>query len=107
MNAIERETVLLPDVIAENVVNEVSHFTRSELGGDYTNRLVEKAEKIYSKDRQFTRLLKREAGRDYLYMFMRHWLASWLKREQRALFNKLPESFGMGKKLTSTCNAGS
>ena len=36
------------------------------------------------------------AGRDNLYKFMRHWLASRLARERLALYRHLPSSFSLG-----------
>jgi hypothetical protein len=38
-------------------------------------------------------------GRDNLYMYVRHWTCSWLKRERSALYKKLPWEYAQGKKL--------
>jgi len=34
------------------------------------------------------------AGRNSLYMYMRHWTAGWLRREGSPLFRQLPWSHG-------------
>jgi hypothetical protein len=44
-------------------------------------------------------------GRDNLYMYMRHWTASWLKRERYALFKRLPWEYALGRRLLSSQEA--
>jgi hypothetical protein len=38
-------------------------------------------------------------GRESLYMYMRHWTCSWLKRERPSLYRKLPWEYALGKPL--------
>jgi len=102
--ALERETLLVPEWIAESVVQEVERFIRTDLPEDFTARLAAKVEYLYPRHAQFKKMLNRpgNAGRNNLYMFMRHWAASWLKRERYALYKKLPWSYGQGQPLPVT-----
>jgi hypothetical protein len=98
---LERDTLLVPEWIAESVVQEVERFLGADLPADFTAHLAAKAEYLYPRHAQFKKMLNRpgNAGRNSLYMYMRHWTASWLKRERFALYKKLPRSFGLGQAL--------
>jgi hypothetical protein len=91
----------MPDVIAETVVQEAERFLDAELPADFAERLAAKAHYLYSRHKQFHKILNRRgnSGRDYLYAFMRHWTGSWLKRERYALFKQLPWEYALGKRL--------
>ncbi len=99
--ALERDTMLVPEWIAESVVQEVERFLKTDLPDDFSERLAAKAHHLYPRHKYFHKWLNRpgNCGRDYLYMFMRHWTAGWLKRERPALYKKLPYSFGNGRRL--------
>lgn len=99
--ALERETLLMPEAIAESVVQEAERFLNIDLPADYAARLAAKTFHLYPRHRQFRASLKRpgNGGRDSLYMYMRHWTCSWLKRERAALYRKLPEEYAMGRPL--------
>ncbi len=99
--ALERDTLLMPDVIAETVVQEAERFLKAGLPADYPQRLAARAHYLYPRHRHFHQGLNRPGnrGRENLYMFMRHWTAGWLRRERNPLHKKLPWSFGMGQRL--------
>ncbi len=99
--ALERDTLLTPEWIAESVVQEVERFLKADLPENFAERLAAKAHYLYPRHKHFQKGLNRPGnrGRDNLYMFMRHWTAGWLKREQSALYKKLPWSFGQGQPL--------
>jgi hypothetical protein len=99
--ALERDTLLMPDAIAESVVQEAERFLKADLPADFAGRLAAKAHHLYPRHKHFHKVLNRPGnrGRDNLYMFMRHWTAGWLRRERPALYKKLPYSFGMGQRL--------
>jgi hypothetical protein len=99
--ALERETMLVPQWIAENVVQEVERFLNTHLPDNFATRLAAKAHYLYPRHKHFHRGLKRPGnrGRENLLMFMRHWMAGWLKRERYELYKKLPWSFGNGRRL--------
>jgi hypothetical protein len=99
--ALERDTLLMPDVIAESVVQEVERFLKSDLPDNFAKRLAAKAHYLYPRHKYFHKGMNRPGnrGRENLLMFMRHWTAGWLKRERYALYKKLPWSFSMGRRL--------
>jgi hypothetical protein len=99
--ALERDTLLMPDAIAESVVQEAERFLKAELPANFAARLAAKAHHLYPRHKHFRKGLNRpgNGGRETLYVFMRHWTASWLKRERYALYKKLPYSFANGHRL--------
>ena len=88
----------MPDAIAESVVTEASSFLNAELPEDFAERLAAKAHRLYPRHAHFHKMLNRPGnrGRDDLYMYMRHWTASWLKRERYGLFKRLPWEYALG-----------
>ena len=62
-----------------------------------------KAYHLYPRHKHFHKMLNRPGnrGRHNLYVYMRHWTCSWLKRERYALYKKLPWSFALGVALYS------
>ncbi len=100
-SALERDTLLVPEWIAENVVHEAERFLNARLPEDFTARLAAKAEHLYPRHAHFKKQLNRPGnrGRDNLRMYMRHWTCAWLKREHRALYKKLPWSYALGTRL--------
>lgn len=84
-----------------NRVREVEQYLETSLPPDYAERLAAKAQHLYPRHRQFHKALNRPGnrGRDNLYVYMRHWTCSWLKRERYALYKKLPWSFALGVAL--------
>jgi hypothetical protein len=101
--AFERDTMLTPEWIAENVVQEVERFLKADLPDNFAERLAAKAQHLYPRHKHFHKGMNRPGwrGRENLLMFMRHWTAGWLKRERNPLHKKLPYSFGMGQRLAS------
>jgi len=95
---IETDTPLLPLFIAEAVVAEAGGFLQTELPDDFARRLAERAEHLYNVNPGFRRKLRARgnAGRDYLYSFMRHWLHGLLKAERPRLADRLPAAFASG-----------
>ena len=98
---LERDTLLMPDAIAESVVQEAERFLGARLPDDFAVRLAAKAFHLYPRHKQFHKTLngRGNRGRDDLYMYMRHWTASWLKRERWPLFKKLPWYYAQGLPL--------
>jgi hypothetical protein len=100
---LERDTFLMPDVIAESVVREAELFLQADLPAEFAARLAARAHYLYTRNRHFHEVLNRSGNgpRNDLYMFMRHWTAGWLKRAHSPLFKKLPRSFANGLPLSS------
>lgn len=100
---IEDETILLPCVIAECVVAELSRYLGEELhAGDHelANKLVARAEGIYEANWRWRRSMKLSGGRDALYMWMRHWLSGELYTSRQDLSRRIPSDFKRGLKIT-------
>jgi hypothetical protein len=99
--ALERDTLLTPEWIAESVVQEVERFLKADLPDNFAERLAAKAHYLYPRHKHFHKTLNGlgNSGRNMLYVFMRHWTAGWLRRERYDLHKKLPWSFGMGQPL--------
>jgi hypothetical protein len=104
--AIERDTLLVPEWVAESVVQEVERFLNARLRDDFAERLAAKAHYLYPRHAHFQKMLNRPGnrGRDNLYMYMRHWTAGWLKRERPGLFKRLPWEYAQGRALPSLQN---
>jgi len=101
---LERETLLMSDAIAESVVAEASRFLNAESPANFSERLAAEAHYLYPRHQHFHKVLNRPGnrGRDNLYLYMRHWTASWLKRERSSLYKHLPWSYANGKNLPVT-----
>lgn len=105
--ALEADLDILSYVVADSVVREVAYFLQTDdlFGKGYEDCLSVHADGCYLRlDGQFRKIMrsKRDGGnyaRDYLYSFMRHWLASYLKRDHPDLHRRLPGSFGVGISL--------
>ena len=75
MKTISEETVLLPEIIAEQITQDKEEVLY----------LVSRAERHYKNNEQFKKSItaRGNKGRDNLYMFMDHWLqALRLKKRQ-------------------------
>ena len=98
---IERQTELMPWLIADSVLGEASRWLDADLPPEWADWLDARAERCFARHGQFRRLISArgaqgDAGRDNLCKFMRHWLASRLARERRSLFDRLPPSYALG-----------
>lgn len=99
--ALERDTLLMPDVVAEDTVAEAARYLDAELPETYAERLASKAEYLYGRHSAFQRSLKRSGNcaPAQLRVYFRHWLCAWLKRERPALFKRLPWGYALGHRL--------
>lgn len=95
---IERDTPILPQVIARSVCEEVTVWLGSPLPTQWVSELGGRADTIYAHNERFRRRIRGDGnrGRDYLRMFMRHWLAALLKQRRPDLFARLPASYCVG-----------
>ncbi len=98
---LERDTLLVPEWIAESVVQEAERFLKADLPAHFAERLAAKAHHLYPRHRHFHKMLNRPGnlGRNNLYVYMRHWTAGWLKRECYTLFKKFPWEYAQGRRL--------
>ena len=93
MKTIEEATPLLPIIIASNVREEVRHLNP---GQGAVERLAARAEEHYRNSVEFRRKLRGAKGREWLYAFMRHWLAAELVKAGCAR-EALPEGWANGQ----------
>jgi hypothetical protein len=98
---LERDTFLMPDVIAETIVAEAEGFLHADLPAGFAGRLAGRAHHLYAVNPRFKRILKGPGnqGRDWLYVYMRHWTAGWLQREQNSLARQFPREYALGLPL--------
>lgn len=85
---IENDTVILPDIVANAVIEQANHLlninllsTRPDLMGWLTGY----ATAVYANNPHFRKKIqsnanKGNAGRDWLYSFMQHWLSAEILR---------------------------
>ena len=97
----------MPWIIADIVVDAASQWLNTDLSEEWTELLDAKAERCFARHKQFHRLICSKAshgnaGRDTLYMFMRHWLAGILYTKRRDLHRLLPQSYCLGAPLPSS-----
>ena len=106
---IEDETPIMPWIVADTVIEEVVYHvlgdTHASLGewlynrrDDFSENLSAKANQIYRHNERFRKQIKARgnAGRDQLYVWMRHWLAAELKDAMPDIYQILPRDFVMG-----------
>lgn len=90
---LERETMLLPYIIAEIVCREARHHVGSDVPMRYETWLVRRTRQTYATSQSFNRHLRSAAAREWLYAFLRHWLTARLIREHSILARQLPEGY--------------
>ena len=98
---LERDTQLMPWLIAESVCAEVSRFLDVEIPARYAVWIEARAELTYAKHRHFRKLMRGRgnAPREWLKVYMRHWLAGLLGTERPDLYECLPDTFALGHPL--------
>lgn len=98
---IEHDTLLMPWLIADSVVQECSAWLGVDLPDECSDWLDARAERLYANRRHFFQLIRRGGtqARSRLFMFMRHWLAAKLKRTQLRLYRRLPYTYSNGLPL--------
>ena len=94
----QHETALAPHVVADCVIREVEAAVGVQItnGRELADALAYRAEYIYFHNKRWAGLLRRKDGREWLYAFMRHWLASELLTNHPEIYRKLHYSFANG-----------
>lgn len=98
MSSIYDDTPIMPDVIAETVSREAAVIAgRNDLPG-LEEWLAARSERIYKANKRFRQKIQGagNSGRDWLYVFMRHWAASWLFDQGICGRSKIPHEFANG-----------
>lgn len=96
--SIATDTPLIPIIAAETVVEQLAAYLGEALPSTYASRMADHAEAVYAANALFRRRVNAsgDLGREHLYVFMRHWLASYIKEDSEALFARLPSGFCTG-----------
>jgi hypothetical protein len=100
---IEWDTPIVPELMAGGVCEEVSAWFASptRLPERWVHELAGYANTIYAHNERFRRRVRGrgDRGRDYLLVFMRHWLAAMLKQRRPEWYARLPSDYGVGRDL--------
>ena len=103
---IEDDTILVPQWVAESVINEASAFVGQAFPEHFAGWLAQKAAVCYAGNARFHRLLqgRGNGGREWLRVFMRHWLAGLLRRERPDLFVLFPQEWTLGRRVAGVAS---
>ena len=105
---IERDTCIMPDLIAENVINRLAGYlttchNRQDLtmlllrkNPNIINYLADKAERAYQLDTAWQRQIKGKGWKETLHRFMQHWLSSYLKSNLPTIHGLIPREYYEG-----------
>ena len=96
------EAALLPNVVADTVLEEIDQcfpFGTEASRREMSDRLADRADRIYAANASFRQKLRRESGRETLYAFMRHWSSAEMHRNHPSVYRQLPDSFKVGHPL--------
>ena len=92
------DTPMVTRAAAEAVWEEAHQLLGEELPQEWIDLLAEKAETIYAHSTRFRRRLRGAncSGRDWLWAFMRHWLADLVLKQEPAWYARLPVRYAVG-----------
>jgi hypothetical protein len=98
---IESDTPIVPRAVAEAVWEEAAVWLDEPLPRRWRSELIARANTVYARNARFRRTLRRDgdAGRDWLWAFMRHWLTALIRRHRPHLHARLPQSYNNGDAL--------
>lgn len=97
----ELDTPLRPRAVAEAVLEEASVWLGEPLPRRWVRELTARASTVYAHNERFRRKLRggRNSGRDWLWVFTRHWLAALIRERREHLHRRLPASYNSGDAL--------
>jgi hypothetical protein len=98
---IETDTPLVTWALASAIWEEASVWLEAELPRSWIVILAVRANEIYAHNPRFRQLIRRQgnAGRDWLWVFTRHWLSAILREHDNRLYARLPASYSAGADL--------
>ena len=112
--SIEEDTGIIPEAVVDGVISEVNkllHMNVEEnIRSDIYGYLTGYAEAVYANNPTFRKKIRSlanggNAGRDYLYSYMRHWITGELLKacpaDERPGIQRLLDStgFSMGQEI--------
>jgi len=99
MTTIATETPIIPELLAEIVVNEavtlIGERAREHAPAEY---LVTRAERHFQENPAFSKGVRGSGGREYLLAFLRHWLAAHLLKHGTSRY-EIPTHWANGHGL--------
>jgi hypothetical protein len=103
---IEADTPIVPRAVAVSVWAEACAWLDEELPREWICRLAVRADVIYFHNPRFRRKIRGQGntGRDWLWMFTRHWLAAMIRKRSPQLYARLPASYSTGCDLPDRRN---
>ena len=98
---IEHVTPVVPRAVAEGVWEEACVWLDEALPPAWIQRLEVRANVTFTRNARFRQTIRRggDAGRDWLWAFMRHWLAAMIRRRDPRLYARLPAEYSAGREL--------
>lgn len=98
---LESDTPIIPRAIAEAVLEEASVWLGEPLPRRWVRELTADANTVYAHSERFRRKLRGHgnSGRDWLWVFTRHWLCALLYERRPHLHRRLPQSYNTGDPL--------
>ena len=101
MPQMELDTPLRPRAVAEAVWGEASVWLEQPLPRRWLRELIAEANTIYANNPRFRRKLRAngDSGREWLWVFTRHWLAALIHERRPHLHRRLPASYNAGGAL--------
>ena len=99
---ISSSTPIVPSAIAIAVWEEACIFLNAKLPRSWMIELTRRAEIIFRHHKTSRSRIRTSgnSGRDYLWTFMRHWLAGLIIEHDPVLADRLPASYRIGKAPT-------
>ncbi len=94
---ISDETPIVPCIVADIVISEARTFASFD-NDSAESYILARAENCFEKNKSFRRKILGNKGREYLYAFMRHWLAAHLL-DNGISREKIPASWANGQGL--------
>ena len=103
----EETTPLVSHSAAEGVWNEAVLWLGTPLPRSWISYLADRAETIYAHNPRFRRLLgqKGNAGREWLWSFMRHWMWALIQQHRPEQHRRLPTAYSIGRELPANCDS--
>lgn len=98
---LERDTQLMPWLVAESVCAEAARFLGVDIPARYAVWIEARAEITYAKHGHFRKLMRGrgDGPRAWLRVYLRHWLAGLLGLERPDLYECMPDTFALGHPL--------
>jgi len=89
------DTAIVPWLIAESVLKCASEIVGEPIPREYVEKLIICARDVYGarQNKRFRSKLRGKYGREYMHMWMQHWLTAHLCHNHPQLGDRLPREF--------------